>query len=138
MWLCERCTGKTLFPDFDECNILFSLSGLCYAFQMKIFNLICRIIIVASCVFALNGCTKTMAARSDAPSLEQVGLTLGAIAISPLVIAFALTGTEGTDTPDTAESLYYDLATEEIYRQRWKNSGKCDVHHIPVYPVHNQ
>ena len=76
-----------------------------------------------------------MVVRADTPSLEQAGLTLGAIVISPLVAVFALTGTEGADTPDTAESRYYDLATEEIYRQRWQNSGKCDLRHSPAYPV---
>ena len=76
-----------------------------------------------------------MAVRSDTPSLEQAGLTLGAIVISPLVAVFALTGTAGTGTPDTAESQYFDLATEEIYRHRWNNSGKCDLRHIPAHPV---
>lgn len=45
------------------------------------------------------------------PSLEQTGLTLGGIVISPLVTLFVLTGTEGTDKRNTAKRLYYDLAT---------------------------
>jgi len=112
-----------------------SLSGFCYAFRVKTVNLVFWITITASCVLVLNGCTKTMAARYDTPSLEQAGLTLGAIVISPLVAVFALTGTEDTDTPVMAESLYFDLAIEEIYRQRWQDSGQCEVRHFPSYPV---